>query len=174
MTSPDPPRSRSAGEPPYLVERHDGLRHPSAAHASAFLGLVRAGETLEQGLDATLRAAHGLSLRAFEVLLHLAVFSPDGALRMAELTDQAPLSQSRVSRLVAELDSRGLVNRSRAAEDSRGVTVTITPRGIDKLREAQDTHYRDLHERLFSRLSWEETTQLADLTAKLLGREPNT
>ncbi|CAN5339427.1 hypothetical protein BH20ACT8_BH20ACT8_17670 [soil metagenome] len=167
MTTPSP-AAHPKREPPYLVERADGLHHLSPTHAAAFLGLVRAGEALERGLDADLRAGHGISLRAFEVLLHLAVFSPDGSLPMAQLTRQAPLSQSRISRLVAELETRGFVSRSTSTDDSRGVTVAITARGRDKLRAAHDPHYRDLHARLFSRLTWEETVALADLTAKLL------
>ncbi len=156
---------------PSLVELSDGLKHPAPVHAQAFLGLVRAGEALERGLDAELKMAHGISLRGFEVLLHLGVFAPDGRLRMTKLTEQAPLSQSRVSRLVAELESRGLVTRSADETDSRGVTVAITARGLDKLREAQGTHFSGLETRLFSRLSWDEIQQLAHLTGKIMAAD---
>lgn len=155
-------------EQPYLVERTDGVRHPSLVHARAFLGLVRAGEALDRGLDAELKAAHGLSLRGFETLLHLAAFSPSGSLRMAQLTAQAPLSQSRVSRLVAELEAQGWVTRSAFEGDNRGVLVSLTERGLDKLRQAQDTHLAGLHRRLFAHLSWADTVTLADLTATIL------
>lgn len=150
------------------MERPDGIRHPSSTHARAFLGLVRAGESLDRGLDAELRAAHGLSLRGFEVLLHLAAFSGSGSQRMTQLTAQAPLSQSRVSRLVAELEARGWVTRSAAESDHRGVMVSITERGLDKLRAAQDTHLAGLHERLFAHLSWSETVTLARLTTTIV------
>lgn len=155
-------------EEPFLVERPDGVKHPSAMHARAFLGLVRAGEALDRGLDAELRAAHGLSLRGFEVLLHLAAFSPSGRLRMTQLTAQAPLSQSRVSRLVTELEAQGWLTRSAYAGDNRGVLVSITDRGIDKLRQAQDTHLTGLHRRLFAHLSWADTVTLANLTSTIL------
>lgn len=153
---------------PYLVERLDGVKHPSPTHARAFLGLVRAGEALDRGLDADLKAAHGLSLRGFEALLHLAAFSPAGSLRMAQLTAQAPLSQSRVSRLVAELETKGWVRRGAFEGDNRGVLVSITQRGLDQLRRAQDTHYTGLQDRLFAHLSWEQTRTLAKLTATIL------
>src|SRR5687767_14425533 len=84
-----------------------GIRYPSPAHAAAFLNLVQAADRLERTLDAELRRGHGIGLRGFEVLLHLGVFSPDGRLPMTQLTRQAPLSQSRMSRLIAELERQG-------------------------------------------------------------------
>lgn len=149
--------------------RPDGLKHASPQRASAFLGLVRAGETLARGLDAELERDHGISLRAHEVLVVLALFAPGRRLRMAELNERTPLSQSRVSRLVAELEARGLVARSPADGDGRGVEVSITARGIEKFRAAQDTHIAGLERLLFARLTERETRQLAALTGKILG-----
>lgn len=162
------PANLSTVEEPFLVERPDGVKYPSPMHARAFLGLVRAGDALDRGLDADLRAAHGLSLRGFEALLHLAAFSPSGSLRMTQLTAQAPLSQSRVSRLIAELEARGLVSRSAFEGDNRGVLVAITEKGLDTLRQAQHTHYTGLRDRLFVHLSWADITTLAKLTATIL------
>ncbi|MDN5855349.1 MAG: MarR family winged helix-turn-helix transcriptional regulator [Actinomycetia bacterium] len=162
------PHHQELSEEPFLVERPDGVKHPSSMHARAFLGLIRAGAALDRGLDAELRATHGLSLRGFEALLHLAAFSPSGSLRMNQLTAQAPLSQSRVSRLVAELESQGWVTRSAFEGDNRGVLVSITDRGLDKLRQAQDTHLAGLHTRLFAHLGWADTVTLATLTGTIL------
>lgn len=160
--------SSGAEEERAIVERADGLKHPSTAYARAFLGLVRAGEALERGLDAELKSSHGLSLRAYEVLLHLAVFSPDGSLRIAQLAEQAPLSQSRVSRMIADLEAKKLVTRAVFEGDSRGVLVSITDDGLRKLRESQDTHIAGLRRRLFSRLDDDEINTLATLTRKIL------
>lgn len=151
-----------------VVRRPDGLKHLTPAYAKAFLGLVRAGETLDRDVDTELSRRHGLSLRAFEVLLFLAVFSPRGSMRMGELTAQAPLSQSRVSRLVAELEARGLVERHAVHGDARAVEVSITPTGLDTFKAAQETHLDHLDERLFSRLTAQEIDQLAAITAKIL------
>lgn len=167
-TSPqDPTADRAAVE-----DDSHGPGHLPPVRAKAFLGLVRAGEQLARELDAELLAAHGLSLRGFEVLLFLAVFSPDGHRRMTELAEQAPLSQSRVSRLVAELETRGLVQRSAVADDARGVQVAITDRGRQLFAAAQRTHLDGLDRRLFSRLTDAETAQLARLTAKILAGDP--
>lgn len=142
--------------------------HLPPEQARAFLGLIRAGEELDRRLDEELEQRHGLGLRAFEVLLFLAEFSPDGSKRMAELTAQAPLSQSRMSRLVADLEGRGWVQRSRAEDDGRGVRVSITAAGRRKFKAAQATHLQDLERFFFDRLSQGEVRQLASITAKLL------
>lgn len=60
-------------------------------------------------------------MRGFEILLFLTVVWPDGRLRIRELTEKAPLSQSRVSRLLSELEARGLVARATGPDDVRGV-----------------------------------------------------
>lgn len=151
-----------------VMQRQDGLKFLSPERADAFLGLVRAGETIAHELSAELEREHGISLRAFEVLLFLAVFAPEGHLRLTELIERTPLSQSRVSRLVAELDARGLVERLPTDVDRRGVLVSITRHGIDKFRAAQETHLAGLERLLFGRLTAADTRHLAAITAKIL------
>jgi DNA-binding MarR family transcriptional regulator len=156
-------------ETAFRINRY-AVRSLSPTYADAFLGLVRAGEHLERTLDSELRRAHGIGLRGFEVLLHLGAFSPDGRLPLTQLTVQAPLSQSRMSRLVAELERDGLVSRETDERDTRAVIVAITEKGLGLLREAQDTHYDGLERHLFSRLTRDDIAQLAKVTRKLLGR----
>lgn len=162
------PDLREGEERGGVIHRPDGLKYLSPTRAKAFLGLVRAGDALAAKLSAELEREHGITLRGFEVLLFLAVFAPEGHLRITELTKQAPLSQSRVSRLVADLEARGLVERSRAEGDGRGVRVSITARGIERFKAAQDTHLAGLERLLFSRLSKAEVRQLGEITAKIV------
>jgi DNA-binding MarR family transcriptional regulator len=151
-----------------VVHRPDGLKYLTPVRAQAFLGLVRAGNSLSQELSSELEAEHGISLRAFEVLLFLAVFSDQRSLSMTQLSEEAPLSQSRVSRLVADLETMGLVERSPSESDGRGVNVTITHKGIQKFRAAQDTHLAGLERRLFTPLTSTEIRQLAAIATKIL------
>lgn len=152
-----------------VTDRADGISHLSPTYAAAFLGLMRAGEVVGRELEQDLRRAHGIGLPAFEILLHLGAFSPDGSLPMGRLTAQAPLSQSRVSRLVADLEGRGLVTRQTHADDSRSVVVTLTDTGAELLRVASHTHLDGLGRVLFARLTRAEVAELARLTGKVLG-----
>jgi len=163
-----PGRSSSTRVRDGIVVRPDGLKYMTPGRAAAFLGLIRAGQTLARELDADLEREHGIGLMAYEVLLFLAAFSPDGRLRMVDLTERAPLSQSRVSRLVAELEARGLVARAPSGDDRRGVDVAITRKGIRKFKEAQEDHIAALERRLFAHLRADEVEQLATLTTRIL------
>lgn len=150
------------------MTRKGGLKHLSPEYANAFLGLLRAGERLDRSLNAELERQHGFTLRAFEVLLFLAVFAEKHSMPMGELIKRAPLSQSRVSRLVADLEGRGLVERGTVDGDARAVAVSLTPAGMKEFRGAQETHLAGLHRLLFSRLTSAEIDQLAQIAAKIL------
>lgn len=154
-----------------VIERPDGTKYLEPSRAAAFLGLVRAGDSLVRSLDRSLQHEHGLSLHQFEVLLFLAVFADDHTMRMSELRRQTPLSQSRVSRLVAGLETEGLVTRSTDATDTRAVNVTITEQGIAAFTAAQDRHLHDLEQHLFSLLTDDEVSQLSAITTKILNVE---
>ena len=155
-----------------LWQARDGLKYLSPQRARAFLGLVRAGQRVLSDVDEELRRQHGLSVHAFEVLLHLAVFTPKRRARMATLAQRLPLSQSRVSRLIAELERDGLRQRSSAEDDRRGVVVELTPRGVDAFVEAQETALAGLDRAMFSKLTWDDVVRLAEITERLLDDEP--
>jgi len=145
----------------------------SEEQAKAFLGLIRAGDVLARALDRGLVEDHDIGLHQFEVLLFLAVASDNGCLPMTELRRRTPLSQSRVSRIVSGLEGIGLVRREADPRDSRAVTVTITPQGLEVFEAARPRHQHDLHEHLFSILSDDELSQLAAITAKILAAQQN-
>lgn len=155
---------------PGVISTADGSKYLERSRAEAFLGLVRAGDDLVRSLDKSLQKRSGLGLHQFEVLLFLGVFAKDGTMRLSDIRQSLPLSQSRVSRVVTELESRGLVARSGDPEDSRAVLVTILDDGVELFKSAQDPHLDDLDELLFSHLTDEEIHQLGAICEKLLGR----
>jgi len=155
--------------------KRDGTKYLQLEYANAFLGLIRASDSVFRALDRSLQDGHGISLHEYEVLLFLAVFSTDQTMMMTELRRRTPLSQSRVSRVVSGLEDEGLVLRATDPTDKRAVTVTLTQQGLEKYWSAQDRHLRDLDENLFSVLTKREIHQLAAITTKILaaGRTPN-
>ena len=150
-----------------IVER-DGTKYLQLEYANAFLGLIRASDSVFRALDRSLQDGYGISLHEFEVLLFLAVFSKDRSMMMTELRRRTPLSQSRVSRVVSGLENEGLVSRTTDPTDKRAVTVTLTQQGLEKYKSAQDRHLQDLDEHLFSLLTEREIGQLAAITTKIL------
>jgi DNA-binding MarR family transcriptional regulator len=81
----------------------------------------------------------------YEVLDRLA---SGAAKRVQELAGVTHLSQSALSRTVARLEKDGLVARAMCPEDRRGVSVCLTPAGIERYEAARPTHRRVLEETL--------------------------
>ena len=159
--------AETSGPAPRTVDTR-GPRPFSEEQANAFLGLIRAGANLERALDQSLVSEHGIGLHEFEVLLFLAMATPDHTMPMTELRRRTPLSQSRVSRVVSGLEAEGLVRRETDPTDSRAVNVVLTAQGMARFIAAQPQHQQDVHEHLLSILTDTEIRKLAAITTKLL------
>ncbi|MFD1713710.1 MarR family winged helix-turn-helix transcriptional regulator [Amnibacterium flavum] len=82
-------------------------------------------------LGATGGLSHGL-------LSALSTVAKRGPIRMAELAVIELVSAPSITRVVAELESRGLVERSDDPDDGRAFLIQVTPAGEDALVRARD------------------------------------
>jgi DNA-binding MarR family transcriptional regulator len=89
-------------------------------------------------LDSELQEEGGLSLRWYDVLVHLED-APDG-LRMNELADHILHSKSGLTRVIDNMETAGLVSRERPANDRRVVLVFLTSDGRKALDAARAVH----------------------------------
>ena len=96
-------------------------------------------------LDRELEANHGLGMSEYEVLDRLA---SGVAKRVQELAATTHLSQSALSRTVGRLERDGLVIRAMCPDDRRGVSVCLTPAGVERYEAARPTHRRVLQDNL--------------------------
>ena len=87
---------------------------------------------------------------------------------------RAKLSQSRVSRLVTELERSGLIERQACPTDSRVVWATITPDGRDLLARVQDEHHTAIEQTFFKGLTAAEVKQLAELWPRVIAAAQST
>lgn len=147
------------------------LRSLAGHQEAAWLGLLKAHAELTRGLDAELARLHGLSLGTYELLCALA-HAEDGHLRMSQLADGSQLSLSRVSRVVDQLEVRGLAARTACPGDSRVVHVAISPAGRQLVTEAQETFFSVIEERFLGRLSCDEVELLGSVFGRLVERGP--
>jgi DNA-binding MarR family transcriptional regulator len=128
----------------------------------AWRGLIRAHGSIAKRVESALERAHGLPLRAYEVLQHLAETS-EGRMRMSELASLAQLSRSGLTRLVDRLERDGLVMRCSCEHDARGAYACMTDAGLDRLRAAHKTHLAVVREHFLSRFSSRELLTLTEL-----------
>ena len=115
--------------------------------SAAWRAYIEGSLRLETRLDDELRAASGLSLIDYHVLVLLNE-APQRRLRMSELADQLVFSRSRITYQVNSMSRRGLVAREPVPDDRRGYRAVLTATGLETLRAAAPHHARSV-QRLF-------------------------
>jgi DNA-binding MarR family transcriptional regulator len=131
--------------------------------------LMRLNGALPRLLEEDLVRGAGLSLSEFAILLVLTEAGADG-LRMSDLALSSGISPSRATRVVAELEHRGLVEKSRSESDARGNTAVATQAGRKAFRAAYPLQVNRAREILFDHLEPASLEAMAEALAQLLGR----
>jgi len=85
----------------------------TAAEFRAWHGCLQFTNTVMRELDSALIAAHGISVKEFDVLITL-FNAPAGRLRMTELSERVVLTPSGVTHLVTRLERDRLGSRRQA------------------------------------------------------------
>src|SRR6267378_708641 len=134
-----------------LFDRLMAKELPGRRGLEAWRSLLRAHATLMRQLDTDLEKKTGLALADFDVLAQLA--QAGGEMRMTELAARALISRSGMTRRVARLADEGLVRRSDADADGRGVVVTLTDAGVARLAETAPVHARGISKLFVEQLS---------------------
>jgi len=102
-------------------------------------------------VEAALQGGHGLSLRWYDVLLHLHAVR-DGRLSMRELGDAVVISKSGLTGVVDRMAKAGLVERVPDPGDRRVTLVALTPLGAERYERARVDHRAAVAERFLDRL----------------------
>lgn len=133
---------------------------PNSAGLGAWRTFLEAHSRVTTRLERELQAEHELPLAWYDVLVQLNE-APAHRLRMTELADAVLLSKSGLTRLIDRMLADGLVDRSLDRDDLRGVFVSLSEAGLERLREAAPTHMRGIQEHFAAHLSEAETRTLA-------------
>lgn len=128
--------------------------------------LKRLSVHLEQGLDRVF-SAFGLTRASFDVLATLRRSGPPYALSPSELVEWTMVTSGTMTNRIDRLESAGLVERRRNADDRRGFLVGLTDRGCALIEQAVTEHVSNQH-RLTATLTEDERRMLDTLIAKWL------
>jgi DNA-binding MarR family transcriptional regulator len=112
----------------------------------------------------------GLLTKEYAVL-HALSTEPDG-LRITELGDDVLLTQPGMSRLIARLESRGLVERSGDTEDARARRIRLTEAGAETQRHVGTAVARRIEHAMTRALDARQLETLRDLSLALLAGAP--
>ena len=130
----------------------------------AWEAFFRAQSTIVQELSAR-DAWEDLVPREYGVLYALSS-APEG-LRITDLGADVLLTQPGMSRLVARLETRGLVQRVADPEDARASRIRLTAAGLATQRRIGRAHARHVAEAMTRNLDREELERLLDLCRRL-------
>jgi DNA-binding MarR family transcriptional regulator len=134
----------------------------------AWQAFLHAHQRVIQTLDRDLRAKHGISLDAYDILVRLAR-AEDGRLRMTELARRVMVPPSTLTRKVDRLAAAGLVARHRVEHDARAMIVALTPEGRGLTRRAAITHLRGIRQEFVEKLGETHLRNVADALEAISG-----
>lgn len=132
----------------------------------AMLAIRRTAASLLAPWEKFLKATADLSTGLFNVLRILRGSHPS-ALTCGEIGSRTIARDPDVTRLVDRLEKRGLVTRAHSQKDRRVVEVSITPKGLDLLREL-DPHAQRMPQALMGHVSAVKLRQLTKILAEVL------
>jgi DNA-binding MarR family transcriptional regulator len=135
--------------------------------ASAWAALLQTHAALVPRLDRDLHQATGLPLSWYDILLELAA-APARRLTMTELGERAVLSRTRVSRIVNELETAGLVRREGNPDDGRSAFAAMTPDGLARYRAAVPRYLESIEKHFAAALTDEELELVTKALRKLV------
>ncbi len=128
-----------------------------------FLGVHR---SIVEQLAEQMQTDHNLPLEWFDVLVHLADI-PGMRLRQKDLRDRLLLSESGISRMLVRIEQAGLIERTPADDDRRGVEIALTGKGQQALAEALESHLALVATLFTDRLTASDRTALRRALGKL-------
>lgn len=145
----------------------DGVPWLDAGEKRTWMALAGALEALPAVLNAQLRAAGGLNLFEYTILVGLSD-SRDRTKAFGELATFACGSPSRMSHAVARLENRGWIRRGPHPDGGRALVLTLTDAGYAALVDLAPDHVREVRHRVIDPLSPDQVEALGQIALELL------
>lgn len=125
-------------------------------------------------LDLEMRAAVGISLNWYDVLVHVEDV-PEG-LSMTDIAERILASKSGLTRVIDRMEEAGLVERRRPPGDRRIVLVAVTPAGLELIGRARPAHHATIRRHFLDHIDDKDipalTRALAGVCAHLKTMRP--
>jgi|tagenome__1003787_1003787.scaffolds.fasta_scaffold20904070_3 DNA-binding MarR family transcriptional regulator len=139
---------------------------PPSDKRLAWLRVLEAHTRLVELMEDDLRRDCGVPLAWYDVLIKIWL-APGHRIRMAELAEQVLLSRSWLTRRVVQLEDAGLVTRTGADGDGRGVLAEMTPAGLEAFAHMERSHARSIATHFSAHLSQDEARVVATVFSRI-------
>ncbi|MBW6438502.1 MarR family transcriptional regulator [Actinoplanes hulinensis] len=138
----------------------------SATQLAHWRTFIESSWALHTRLEDELRAATGLSMNDYHVLVALAG-APGRRIRMGELASRLVFSPSRITYQISSMVKRGLVRKQSCPDDGRGQEAVLTDAGLTALRDAAPAHLETVRKSFIDHLDDEELAVIGRVFAKI-------
>ncbi|QPC92346.1 MarR family winged helix-turn-helix transcriptional regulator [Mesorhizobium sp. INR15] len=139
---------------------------PSPAAIKAWARLMRVSRQLFEKAEEALKTG-GLPPLAWYDVLHELAEAGEGGLRPFQLIERTLFAQYNISRLLARLETDGLVEKLPVADDGRGQTIRITTRGREIRRQMWAVYGSSIAQLVGAKLAPDELAMLSALLGRL-------
>ncbi len=127
---------------------------------------LRVVTVLPSHVDTDLVRGAGLTASEYTTLVNLSE-AANHELRMTDLAKATGLSPSRTTRLVDDLQGRGLVTKVASSTDARSTRAKLISSGMAKLRSARQVRLESLRRRFYDHIGSSPVEQLADALSRV-------
>ena len=137
--------------------------------ASFWIPLVEISADLVRVIDKQTKSKMQVHTNFAEaaLLAYLAGVFLESGMSMTELSQKLNLSASRVTRIIQDMEAKGLVTSNQSKLDKRSNIVQITKVGVARLNEDGPVHIDTVREIVFSKLNEVEMKTLAKLLVRI-------
>ena len=142
---------------------------PSPEAIKAWARLMRVSRQLLERAEDALKDG-GLPPLAWYDVLHELAEAGEGGLRPFQLIERTLFAQYNISRLLARLETDGLLEKLPVADDGRGQTIRITGKGRETRRRMWAVYGSSIAELMGATLPVDDLETLAALLGRL--RDP--
>jgi DNA-binding MarR family transcriptional regulator len=134
---------------------------------AAWRSVLFAHSALIRILDDELQRECGTPLQTYDVLIRIWL-APGQSMRMSELAESAILSRSWITRRVERLEADGLVERTPAGDDGRGVSVRLSDQGRETFARLERSHAKSIDEHFSRFMTADEARVLTDVLERVI------
>jgi DNA-binding MarR family transcriptional regulator len=147
------------------LQSEPSLSSPPREQLVVWRTFLEAAFALIDILDAELQENRGISLRWYDVLVHLE--EAEHGIPMNELASRILASKSGLTRVIDRMEEAGLVERRRHSEDRRVIEIIMTPDGQRALTNARSVHRRGISEHFAQHLNKRDFDALSQALEKV-------
>ena len=141
----------------------------SATEEALWRAFMRLMITMPRALNDDLVRTRGMTSAEYKALMFLSE-APNKEMRIGDLASTTALSLSRMSRLLDDLQDRGLVAKRPSDSDGRGSLACLTRKGMAVLKSAWPDHLASVRRLFMDQMTTEDKETLARVLATMATR----